>query len=449
MSTLYIYVFILNQAADNGATVGRLTAELSEVNSERDDLKRQVFTSKAERDDIASLAERRQAEVERLAGDLRSMTEQLNKAQAAKTEALVRMEEIESREVQLDHKEKRISEDKEFHDNQVKMLETELEKQREEFLTSKREAGHKMAELSQDLAFQTEEARSAAKSKELLLEESKQFQARAEDLADKLLEARETERQLEEKFRAELSAQTRLASLYKSHSVEHNTKVDEMQAVVTDLQGMLKEANKKYSSLEEELGGINNKHKAELSAQSETVAALKKELENANKLIKTFKEKGLSEDSIESLSPSAAHASRLLKSGLTVTGIYSQMVGLGEDLQKEKAETARLNLYIQQILEEVESRAPQLRKQREDYERLAASVGGLTENLESAREQVELRRSEAEEAKRRLHVVEREKSRLEQQAADLGKQVSNLLTGSTGSSPRSRTRYVFHQFCCR
>merc|ERR1711872_284442 len=119
----------------------------------------------------------------------------------------------------------------------------------------------------------------------------------------------------------------------------------------------------------------------------ETISTLKKELEDANKLLKTFKEKGLSEDTIESLSPSAAHASRLLKSGLTVTGIYSQMVGLGEELAKEKQETARLNLYIQQILEEVESRAPQLKKQREDYEKVMAAVGGLTDNLEAAREE--------------------------------------------------------------
>ena len=400
-----------------------MTAELSQVNSERDDLKRQVFTSKAARDDIASLADRRQAEVERLASDIRNLTEQLSRAQAAKTEALVRMEEIESREVQLDHKEKRLSEEAEFHVNQVKMLENELEKQREEFLSAKRESGHKMAELTQDLAFQTEEARTALRAKELMLEESKQFQSRAESLAEKLKEARDCERKMEEKFRAELSAQTRLATLYKSHSEEHNDKVEDLQKVVNELQGLLKENNQKYSSLEKELSGINDKHKAELENQNVSLAALKKELENANKLIKTFREKGLSEESIESLSPSATHASRLLKSGLTVTGIYSQMVSLGEDLQKEKNENSRLNLYIQQILDEVESRAPQLRKQREEYERLAASVGGLTETIESAREEVELRRGEAEEAKRRLLVVDKEKSRLEQQVSDLGKQV--------------------------
>ena len=67
------------------------------------------------------------------------------------------------------------------------------------------------------------------------------------------------------------------------------------------------------------------KHQQELDSRQETVTALRKELEVANKLLKTVKEKGLSEDSIECLSPSAAQASRLLKSGITVTGIYSQV----------------------------------------------------------------------------------------------------------------------------
>ena len=399
-----------------------------------------MFTAKAERDDIASLAERRQAEVDRLAGEIRNLTEQVSRAQAAKTEALVRMEEVESKEVQLEHKEKRLAEEAEFHVKQVSRLETELEKAREEFITAKREAGHKIAELTQEVSFQTEEARAASRSKDLLMEESAGFQTRAESLADKLREARETERKMEEKFRAELSAQTRLSQLYKSHSEDHNSKVEELQTVVTELQTLLKESNEKQATVQEELSSINKTHQEELDKQKVSADALRKELEHANKLIKTFKEKGLSEDSIESLSPSAAHASRLLKSGLTVTGIYSQMVNMGEELQKEKQETERLNLYVQQILEEVESRAPQLRRQREEYERLAASVGGLTENLESAREEVELRRSEAGEAKRRLLVVEAEKERLSQQVSDLGKQVTTLLTGSSSSGASNMSR---------
>ena len=194
-----------------------------------------------------------------------------------------------------------------------------------------------------------------------------------------------------------------------------------------ELQGLLAEADKKYAKLETEVKEAKNKQEEVLTKKDETIGALKKELEAGNKLIKTMREKGLSEASIECLSPSAAQASKLLKSGVTVTGIYSQMVGLGEELQAEKSETQRLNLYIEQILHEIEERAPLLKQQREDYEKAVAAVGGLTESLESAREEVELRRSEAEEARRRLAGVERDRDRQAQQASDLGRQVTTLV----------------------
>jgi len=435
------------QAADSSTTAARLTTELSQATSEREDLKRQLFTARAERDDIAGLAERRLGEVERLAGEIKSLTEQVASAQGAKSEALVRMEEVESREVQLAHKEKRLTEEKEFMAGQVKMLQDELERRGEEVLSARREAGHKLAEMTQELAEQTEEARAAARKENLLRQEVEELRGRAEQLAERLKEARESETKLEEKFRAELLAQTKLATLYKSHSEEHNGKVEELSYAVKELQELLKESSEKYGKLEIELSEVNSKTKEEAEGQIETISTLKKELEDANKLLKTFREKGLSEDSIDSLSPSAAHASRLLKSGLTVTGIYSQMVGLGEELSKEKQETARLNLYIQQILEEVESRAPQLKKQREDYEKVMAAVGGLTDNLEAAREEVELRRSEAEEARRSLKTMERERDRLEMQVSDLGKQVSTLVRDADtgrGSGRRQSPRQPQH-----
>ena len=138
------------------------------VNGERDELNRQVFTARAEREDMVSLAERRQAELTRAGAEIRSLTEEVARAQTAKvslaggqysvlssdcyhlqTEALVRIDEVESREAQLEHKEKRLAEEKTFYEQQMKQLETELEKQREELLASKREAGHKLAGLSQ------------------------------------------------------------------------------------------------------------------------------------------------------------------------------------------------------------------------------------------------------------------------------------------------------------
>ena len=72
------------QAADNSASVARLTTELSTVSAERDELSRQVFTARAEREDMVNLAERRQAEVTRAGAEIRSLTEEVARAQTAK-----------------------------------------------------------------------------------------------------------------------------------------------------------------------------------------------------------------------------------------------------------------------------------------------------------------------------------------------------------------------------
>ena len=77
----------------------------------------------------------------------------------------------------------------------------------------------------------------------------------------------------------------------------------------------------------------------------------------------------LSETDIEELSPSAAAASRLLKSGLSLTQIYSEYVETSEALHLEKEENKRLNEYVDQILMEIEEKAPVIKRQREDYEK--------------------------------------------------------------------------------
>ena len=65
------------QAASSSATASRPTEELGVASSERDDFRRQLFAAKAERNDMAGLAERRQQEVERVSGEIRALTEQV------------------------------------------------------------------------------------------------------------------------------------------------------------------------------------------------------------------------------------------------------------------------------------------------------------------------------------------------------------------------------------
>ena len=70
------------------------------------------------------------------------------------------------------------------------------------------------------------------------------------------------------------------------------------------------------------------KHKDELKRRNDAIRALRKELTDANELIDTLKNGGLTEEGI------AAPASKLIKSGVSFTQVYTQLVTCQEELLK-------------------------------------------------------------------------------------------------------------------
>ena len=110
-----------------------------------------------------------------------------------------------------------------------------------------------------------------------------------------------------------------------------------------------------------------------------------------------------------------------------MTQIYSQYVSVSEQMLFKEEENKRLNSYIDQILQEIESRAPAMARQREDYEKSVEMVASLTSQLELAAEEAESERQNAIEARRQLLQMERSHQRYQKQVQDLGAQVRFLL----------------------
>ena len=76
-----------------------------------------------------------------------------------------------------------------------------------------------------------------------------------------------------------------------------------------------------------------------------------------------MKQKGsvlLSEGEVLSLSPAAARASALLKSGMTLTQIFSNYIDVSDQLQREKDENTRLSNYLDEIVQELDEKTPAL-----------------------------------------------------------------------------------------
>lgn len=74
-------------------------------------------------------------------------------------------------------------------------------------------------------------------------------------------------------------------------------------------------------------------------------------------------------------------------------------------------------------LQEIEEKAPLIRKQREDYEQSLETIEQMNKQLDAALLESQKMRIEADQANRNYNYMKRENEKLQQQTEDLSKQV--------------------------
>ena len=145
--------------------------------------------------------------------------------------------------------------------------------------------------------------------------------------------------------------------------------------------------------MEASLENEKKEKEEEINRRNEAIRVLRKELDDANELIKTLKH-DINSENMKLISPSAAAASKAVKSGTTLTQIYSQLLTCQEDLANEKKEHQLLKEY--------------------------------NDELETERQLNASEKEENENMKRKYLGVVREKERFKLQTKDLSTQVTTL-----------------------
>lgn len=404
------------------AEVSKLQETCNRLESSTSEFRRQRDLAIDERDGLTKMLDRRNAEIERLQTDVSTLSNQLNAAVNSKCEALAKMEEVSSLKVSLEYKERHMEQEKAFLNNQIRNLSEDLNKRAAELQNLRHEHTTSHILLETKLTKKSEELRIATENIQSLMANNKQLSTRAEELNEKLKQQRDTEIKLQESFNNELSAQTRLAELYKSMSEENNSQVEELKKGITELQSLLRSASDQYGELETKHKEAEIEHDEILSKKNECIVLLKKELDTANDMLKMAKEDSLHRE-IESLSPSAATASRLMKGGTSLTSIYSQLVTVSEELSMEKEENRRLNAYIGKIIQEFEDKTPLLQKEREEYDHALETLSEMTKHNENMINECHRLREECSDAKKGESRALRENERMKKEIVDLSRQV--------------------------
>ncbi|XP_058234959.1 translocated promoter region b, nuclear basket protein isoform X2 [Hemibagrus wyckioides] len=408
------------------SSYAKLESEQKELSKLKDELE-------AEKRDLVRTLERTSQEVEGQSDDLKRLTDRLVEVNATNLQLRLKLDELEALEVSIKYKEKRLEQEKELLQGQVSWLSEELKTKSEELLCLSREKGSEILELKCSLNNKGDECTRVQDQLASLKSSNENLQKQTEDLISKLKEAKEQQALSEEKFQNELNANIKLSNLYKGAAADAEAKSEELSRAVEELHKLLKEAGDAHKAMEMKLAEAESCKQKEVAELKERIAVLEKELDNANDLLSdttrragTISAPVLPDDQLSTMSPTAAAVTKI-RPGMKLTEIYTAYVESQEQLQLEKLENKRVNKYLDDIVQEVEGKAPVLKRQREELERAQKSVASLSAKLEHAVQEVQRLQKEADEAKKHSSVLERDNQRFEVQLRDMAHQVRVLL----------------------
>nr|XP_040040148.1 translocated promoter region b, nuclear basket protein [Gasterosteus aculeatus aculeatus] len=426
---------------------GEYESAQARLSSEQTLLAKAKEELEAEKRELVRTLEKRSLEVEHLNDDFRQLNDKLVEVNTSKMALQMKLDELESAEVNIKYKEKRMNQEKELLNGQTSWLKEELKAKSEELLSLSRQKGNEILELKCNLENKEDELNRLQEQVASLKTSNERHQKQNEDMISKLKEAKEQQATMEEKFRNELNANIKLCNLYKGASADSEAKSEELSRAVEELHKLLKdagEANKAFEEKLQEMNGATDKSVAELK---ERIQSLEKELENANELLSSSKLRGpigttsvIAEEQMTTMSPTAAAVSKI-KPNMKLTELYTAYVDTQEQLQMERLENKRVNKYLDDIVQEVEAKAPILKRQRDEHERMQKSVASLSAKLEQAVKEVHRLQKEADEANKRSSVLERGNQRCELQLGDMAQQVRVLLI----ELEEARGNHVMHE----
>ncbi|XP_011168945.1 nucleoprotein TPR [Solenopsis invicta] len=406
--------------------VHRLQESVKRLEKENGELRRQRDTATDEANALQLQVERRDTEIERMRTELSSYSSQLQTAIAAKCQTLAETEEIRSREMTLDYKEKRLEQERVLFSQQIAGLEEELAKRTSELQTVRSEASARALLIDTKLSQREEELRITNEANSQLRESVSSLQKLCDELTQKVEQQRAHEIAINDSYQKEINAQKNLSSLYESMKDDANSKSEELSNAASELQKLVDSTAEEYGILETKYNQLLLQHKQDIDEKEQNIQELTKELEHANELLKNIQQEQLNQ-AVEQLAPTAAITSRVLRKGASLTQIYTQLVEATNELVLAKEENGRLKCQMDAILRELEQKAPLLQQQREDYEAAMTNIATLTNRVDELLAENQRLHENSDEANRLAKHHTKENLVLKTQSADLARQVCFLL----------------------
>lgn len=294
---------------------------------------------------------------------------------------------FQSLQAELDHQKKETAD---LH-SQLDSVSDQLRSERVKYTETVSDLSHKLQLKHADLERTLRDLEASNAS-------SSAFKLQIDKLQQALLEAASNFTETRENLEGELESQRKLSELYQHALKEEQNRSAGLEEELEDLANALENAN---STLEQS--------RSESKDLSDTVKSLQSDLETLKQMPR------LELDAVRDIND------------LSKTDVYARYTSAMHMLQKEQAETKRLEEYMRRIKLEVNAKAPAVQQQREEYQRLSIAFRELEMRYCKNVDELNVLRSENERLNGRVKDTESELKTVNRDYEEVSRQLRNVL----------------------
>ncbi|KAJ2894933.1 hypothetical protein GGI21_005219, partial [Coemansia aciculifera] len=259
--------------------------------------------------------------------------------------------------------------------------------------------------------------------------------------------AREERAEQAEQFRREMEAQKKLCAEWEKTTEAAKAHVRSVEDALREVEDRQRQADAETAETAEAQAQQVDGLQRQLDEAAKRIAELEEKLRTANHLLSSSGGQQQPPRGML-LSPTASAAAKLQggQPRLNITQLYTEKTALEDQLRSADAEIACLRESMEQILAELEDRAPIIAAEREEHQQLLADADRIAQDLASVRQEHAQAARLLRDAQRDRDSARRQLAAEQQQAKDQARQIARLLRaveetrGGGGGRPMPETR---------
>lgn len=408
------------------AELAQLKSSSSGSSAEAQALRQRIDTLEASNRDALALVESKSTEKDRVAADLSEQHAKLLGLRREINQLEEKNSALENAAASQKFKEQSLQQEIDLLKKSNEWHANELQTRSQEHAKFRKERNARISTLERDLEDSSATVDALKRTEATLRQRLDELQGKADEAFARIASLQEEYARKEQDFRAELSGSKRLAELQAQNAATHKKRLHEVQVQVDQIkEDAAEEIGRLQAEIETERG---DKEIAESKVAELELTVERLEQQPRMSRPGTPLRNGEPQTPGRTGSPSAMPGSmRKVVNGLSFTQLYSRYTEAQEDLESERRRTNKLSTALDELVNELETRKPELEDLKEEQERLENEVLDFSRLLDEANAGKDGAIRELERWQGEANSAARESQILRQQLRDLSAQVKILL----------------------